>query len=166
MSRSESDREDLLREATALVERIELQLPGYDEPIVIGFRRDGSASFFFGADPVYQFNSAGELRRAYAGGLLYKAEAGRLVSLRRERSATETALIRHELTPAETTALLAGLTGHFERLRAAFQNDAHQVHREVPAAANLSTRILAWLQQLPATIPLARAPHVHTNPKR
>ena len=166
MSRSESDREDLLREATALVERIELPLPGYDEPIVVGFRKDGSASFFFGPDPVYQFNTAGELRRAYANGLLYKAETGRLVSLRRERSATETALVRHELTPDETTALLAGLTGHFEQLRAALQVDAHQVLREVPAAANLPPRILAWLQQLPTTIPIASAPRVHINPKR
>jgi hypothetical protein len=166
MSRSEADREDLLREATALIERVELQLPGYSEPIVVGFRKDGAASFFFGANPVYQFNTASELRRAYAGGLLYKAEAGRLVSLRRERSATETALVRHELTPDKTAALLAGLTGHFEQLRAALQNDTHQVLREVPPAANLPPQILAWLQQLPATIPIANAPHVHTNPKR
>ena len=74
MARRESDREDLLREATALVERAELTIEGFDEPIVVGFRRDGSASFFFGADPVYQFNTAFELRRAFVVGLLYKAE--------------------------------------------------------------------------------------------
>jgi len=160
MSRSESDREDLLREATALVERVELQVPGYAEPIIIGFRRDGSASYFFGADPVYQFNTAGELRRAFVNDLLYKAEAGRLVSLRRERSATETALVRHELTLDESAALLSELTGHFAKLRAALQNHAHQVLREVPPGANLPPRILAWLQQLPGTIPIASAPHV------
>jgi len=166
MSRSEADREDLLREATALVERTELQLPGYEEPVVVGFRRDGAASFFFGADPVYQFNTAGELRRAYASGLIYKAEAGKLVSLRRERSATETALVRYELTPDETAALLTQLARHFTNLRAALHNGTHQVLREVPPAANLPPQILAWLQQLPATIPIANAPHVHTNPKR
>ena len=42
MARRESDREDLLREATALVERAELTIEGFDEPIVVGFRRDGS----------------------------------------------------------------------------------------------------------------------------
>ncbi len=102
-----------------VVERVELQVPGYVEPIVVGFRQDGSASFFFGPDPVYQFNAANELRRAFVNDLLYKAEAGRLVSLRRERSATETALVRHELTPDEAATLLAGLTGHFETLRRA-----------------------------------------------
>jgi hypothetical protein len=160
MSRSESDREDLLREATALVERVELTIPGYGEPIVVGFRRDGSASFFFGADPVYQFNAAGELRRAFADGLLYKAEAGRLVSLRRERSATETALIRHELTPDETDALLATLTQHFAHLRSALESHAHQLLREVPPNSNLPPRILTWLQRLPLPPPLAPAPHL------
>ena len=72
------NREDLLREATALVERIEL-VPHRDrqfdasEPIVVGFRADGALSIFFGDDPVYQFNAAGELRRAYCDGLLFKA---------------------------------------------------------------------------------------------
>ena len=88
MSRSESDREDLLREATALVERVELSIPGYGESIVVGFRRDGSASFFFGQSPVFQFNSQRELRRAFRDGLLFKTDNGRLVEMRRERTAT------------------------------------------------------------------------------
>jgi hypothetical protein len=111
MSRRESDLEDLLREATALVERAELKIADYDEPIVVGFRRDGSASVFFGPDPVYQFNSAGELRRAYVSGLLYKAERGSLCALRRERNETEVALVRSNLPPDETAALLMALRG-------------------------------------------------------
>ena len=90
MARDQSSREDLLREATALVERIELRIAGpmsvkhdRDDHVVVGFRANGSASFFFGEDPVYQFNSAGQLRRAYCGGLLIKAAHGRLVSLQR-----------------------------------------------------------------------------------
>ena len=47
MARQESNREDLLREATALVERVELHVPAFEEPIVVGFRRDGCASFLF-----------------------------------------------------------------------------------------------------------------------
>ena len=47
MAQRETNREDLLREATALVERAEIRIPGESEPIVVGFRRDGSASFFF-----------------------------------------------------------------------------------------------------------------------
>src|SRR3954447_20411722 len=103
MSRHESDREDLLREATALVERIELTVGGFDLPVVCGFRRDGAASFYFGADPVYQFNAVGQLRRAFVAGRLIKAERGRLVALSRERTENEVALVRHELSAAEAT---------------------------------------------------------------
>ena len=44
MAREESEREDLLRDATALVERIELVFSTATtsaENIVVGFRRDG-----------------------------------------------------------------------------------------------------------------------------
>ncbi len=93
MDRQQSDREDLLAEATALVERIELVLPGYAEPIVAGFRASDCASLFFGTDPVYQFNSQRQLRRAFVDGLLYKAECGRLVSLTRTQNVLAVELI-------------------------------------------------------------------------
>ena len=57
MAREEHARENLIAEATALVERVELLLAGLPEPVVAGFRPDGSASLFFADDPVYQFNS-------------------------------------------------------------------------------------------------------------
>src|SRR5437867_2823926 len=117
MSRRESDREDLLRQATALVERAELSILGYSEPIIIGVRRDGSASFYFGADPVYQFNTAGELRRAYIDGVLYKAERGRLVSLTRQRVEDAVVLLRAELYAHESGALLDALQDRLLRLR-------------------------------------------------
>ena len=159
MARQESDREDLLREATALVERAELRLAGQPEPITVGFRRDGSLSVYFGADPVYQFNTANELRRAYASGLLYKAEAGRLVSLRRERSAAETALVRHELTPEETAAFLAQVQQHLRLVFACLTAGDHLLLRHFPSTANLLPRIIDWLRNLPTAISIARAPH-------
>src|SRR5438874_13749235 len=119
MAQRETNREDLLREATALVERAEIRIPGEQEPIVVGFRRDGSASFFFGADPVYQFNSAGEFRRGYIAALLYKAERGRLIALRRERSEAQVVLLRSALSPEETQALLDVARGHLALLHAA-----------------------------------------------
>src|SRR5690348_4164205 len=107
MARQESDREDFLREATALIERVELHVTGFEEPIVVGFRRDGCASFFFGAVAVYQFNSAGELRRGYIEGLLYKAVGGRLIGLQRERTEAAVELQRLELDADQIAALLA-----------------------------------------------------------
>src|SRR5437588_282047 len=88
MARETTDREDLLREATALVERAELAVADWPEPVVIGFRRDGAASIYFGGDPVYQFNARGELRRAFVADRLFKAEHGILAALDRQRSAT------------------------------------------------------------------------------
>src|SRR5262245_10991650 len=100
MAREESDREDLLREATALVERIELivDIGNAGQHVVAGFRTNGAASIFFGADPVYQFNAAGELRRAYCDGVLIKGSRGRLVSLSRKRLANESLLLSCEFT--------------------------------------------------------------------
>ena len=47
MARQEQEREDLLREAVALVERIEVQTAREQGTVVIGFRRDGAASVYF-----------------------------------------------------------------------------------------------------------------------
>src|SRR5690242_9938995 len=117
MTRSEHDREDLLREATALVERSELHIEGCDVPVVAGFRRNGSFScYFFGGDPVYQFNTAGELRRAFVAGLLYKAEGAHLIVLHRERDASQTVLSRRTCDAAEEQALLAAAREHLQLL--------------------------------------------------
>jgi len=157
MSRQESDREDLLREATALVERVELSAAGWDEPIVVGFRRDGSLSVFFGPDPVYQFNAAGELRRAFTSGLLYKAERGGLVALRRERGEREVALVRNALTAEETTDFLNAAHRRFTELAAALGRGSFTITGQVPIDANVITRVQEWLATLPRSIPVAPA---------
>jgi hypothetical protein len=164
MSRHESDREDLLREATALVERAEVSVAGYDDPIVAGFRKDGSASFYFGADLVCQFNAAGELRRAYVASLLYKAERGRLVALRRQRSGTEIALIRSELSDEESAALVEGLRHHLSRLRLALAGGSCTLRGQIPPEGDILGRIQAWLAARPPIIPIARAPNVGRAP--
>src|SRR5262245_21294310 len=145
MARQESEREDILREATALVERVELQLPGHQEHLVIGFRRGGAASIFFGADPVYQFNTAGELRRAYIGGLLYKAERGRLVALRRERCQTEVVLVRQTVDDACTAAILGKLRSELMSLEQALTRGASTIVGQVPRDIDVSKRITHWL---------------------
>jgi hypothetical protein len=160
MSRRESDREDLLREATALVERAELKVAGFDEPVVVGYRHDGSASFFFGTDPVYQFNTAGELRRAFVGGLLYKAERGRLISLRRERSAAEVALVRSELGDQESASLLAAMRKRLDSLHAALTGGSFALAAQVPLEADVPRRMVRWLDALLTEIRIARVPNV------
>src|SRR5262245_41173967 len=109
MARDESEREDLLAEATALVERVEIvprrtlarEYGAVLETgsIVAGFRANGAMSLFLGEDPVYQFNAAGQLRRAFVNGRLYKAVGGRLVQLERIRQPQLVELRRHDMTP-------------------------------------------------------------------
>ena len=160
MARQESDREDLLREATALVERAELDVAGYDEHVVIGFRRDGSGSIYLGPEPVYQFNSQLHFRRGYVSGRLIKAERGKLVSLDRQRRAGGVTLVRHDLDEVETAACLATLKEHLAKLRAALDADHVTTIGQVPPDTDVLERIAAWLARLSESIVVAEAPNV------
>jgi hypothetical protein len=174
MAREESDREDLLREATALVERIELSplpsdahsrgnaplpVPVRDrerasvsassaskaETIVVGFRAGGAASIFFGSDPVYQFNAAGELRRAYCDGLLFKAVRRRLVSLERVRKQGEVQLLRHDLSDAEQDVFIARMQERLSALTNVLAHHHYMIVGQVPADTDVLGRVRKWL---------------------
>ena len=112
------------------------------EHVVAGFRADGALSIFFGADPVYHFNAAGELRRAYCDGLLFKAERGRLVSLERVRQENEVQLVRHELSDAEQAAFLADDERAAARVGGAMRGELHWSSvGQVPADADVLGRV-------------------------
>jgi len=158
MARDEHDREDLLAEATALPERVTITLAGGDEPLFAGFRRDGGASFYLGANRVYQFNSTGQLRRAFVAGLLYKAELGRLVSLDRHRSLEVVELIRHELTDVEQHALLEVAQRDLDTLGKALARDDFARIGQVPVGIDVIARVRAWLEQFAGPLVVARSP--------
>lgn len=147
MARRESEREDLLREAIALVERIELSPAGapQGEHVTAGFRAGGACSIFFGTDPVYQFNASGQLRRAYCDGLLFKAVDGRLVSLRRLRQQGEVHLLRHDLTDSEQAAFLARMTDKLRGLAGRLDRAEGSVVGQVPSDADVLGRLRKWL---------------------
>src|SRR5688572_18454958 len=117
--RQERDREDLLAEATALIERIKLSVPGFDEHVVVGFRSTGAGSVFLGQSECYQFNAAGELRRAFVAGRLYNAECRHSTAPETQPSASEVALVQHELTPANTSDLTGPMAQQLNPLPAA-----------------------------------------------
>jgi hypothetical protein len=155
MARDESSREDLLRQATALVERIELSprttnlstaaSNQFDQRIVAGFRRDGALSIFFGEDPVYQFNAAGELRRAYCDGKLLKATCGRLAALERERTEHQVQLVRHELSSAEEAEFLSQMERRLKHLSRSIDANMFEVAGQVPTDVDLLSRLRNWL---------------------
>lgn len=109
MARHEADREDLIHEATALCPRVEWQVVGEPGIVFAGLKRTGALSIYFDQDPVYQFDEHGRLRRAYVDGCLYRSDGQTLARLQRERSATQTMLLRRDLTPTELTAFQARL---------------------------------------------------------
>ncbi len=161
MAREESDREDLLREATALVERIELAPAEAvnGEHIVIGFRTEGAASVYFGGDAAYHFNSSGELRRAYCDGLLYKAERGKLVALERVRQKNEVQLRPRPLPDTEQAMFLTMLVERLRKLADQCQQHVLVTVGQVPAEADVLQRALDWLKQA-HDVTIATSPHV------
>lgn len=148
MAREESDREDILREATGLVERAELSVAGFPEAIVFGFRRNGAASLFISQDEVYQFDVAGAWRRSYLSGRLLKAESGRLVELTRERSADQTVLLRRDLSDAEFATLCAQLQDRLTSLadRLSRPGDYAVVGQVSATGTDVVHRFVEWLR--------------------
>jgi hypothetical protein len=164
MARQESSREDLLREATALVERVELRImasaiaatPQADQ-VVAGFRANGAASFFFGDDPVYQYNSVGQLRRAYCDDILFKAARRRLSSMRRERRQNEVQLVSHQLTDAEQIAFVEFMQRRLGALATALESGRFEITGQVPAEADIVNRVRQWLGRHDG-LPIALSP--------
>jgi hypothetical protein len=142
------------------VERAAVRTSEYKTQIVIGFRRDGSASFYFGAEPVYQFTAAGALRRAHVDGLIFKAEAGRLVSLRRERTSEAVELARHELDDEEMSTFLETLRRRLARLEAALAARNFALDGEVPAGAGVIDRTRDWLAIHARELNVALSPRI------
>ena len=104
MARHESDREDLMQEATGLARRVEWQVPFVSDPVVAGFKKNGACSVYFGAEPVLQFDPAGCLRRAFFEGFLFRTQGNTLARLQRSRASVETQLVRHDLDDSELAA--------------------------------------------------------------
>lgn len=141
MARHEADREDLMREATALRERVELDVPGEAESVVAGFRQDGRLSLYFGQDPAFHFDAQGGLRRAFCGGDLYRSQGSTLARLRRERTPQATDLVRHDLTPEELDAFQRQMRDRLEKLLAALQSGTVRILARFPPEADLLARL-------------------------
>ena len=156
MARREAPREDLIRDAVALVDRIEFTSPD-QPPIVVGFRKDGSVSFYFGEEPVYQFNANGALRRAHVDGII-KAENGHLVRLRKQRCEGQVQLVRQELNDAQQRELLESALARLGALRASIEAEACQASRQVATTqTDVLPQVEDWLARLPDVLVVAEA---------
>lgn len=162
MAREESEREDILREATALVERAELLLEGAAEPLVFGFRANGALSVFVTQDEVYHFDAEGSWRRGYWSGRLLKAEGGRIVEMIRERTSDQTVLRSRPWSPSEQAEYAAQWIQRREWLRESLDASRYQPIGAVSASGTDPVRRLSdWLEQKKAgPLFVADRPHV------
>lgn len=147
MAQHESDREDLMREVTALVPRIELELPGEPIPVIAGRRRDGRCSVYLSPDEVYHFDAEGRLRRAYVRGHLYRSQGTRLARLTRHRTKQETELLRHDLSPAELEEFQAEARRALAHLQTQLASGDCRVLRQVPESPDFIPELNAALMQ-------------------
>jgi hypothetical protein len=150
MARNEADREDLIREAVALTARAELRCSRFAEPVVVGFRSGGAFSVFVDQDPVFHFDAAMQLRRAFVGGRLFRSEKVTLARLTRERSPTETRLLRQDLTADELTAFRGHMLKVLQQLLTDLECGQFVTLRAVPDQESVvpaSLRALQLIQQ-------------------
>ncbi len=162
MARHEADREDLMREATALRRRGEWRVPGMPEPVMAGFRNGGGCSVYFGQDPCYHFDAAGALRRAYAEEKLYRTQGHTLAELVRVRKERETVLQRRDLENEEVDEFLQRTRAELSCLYAALQSGNAVVLRQEPDGGDVSAELTAWLARALAG-PMVLAPPVKSR---
>jgi hypothetical protein len=157
----ETDREDLLREATALRVRAEFRIPSRTETVVAGRRDNGGWSTYFGQDPCYHFDADGRLRRAYVRGRLYRTQETTLAELQRVRSDTATQLLRRDLEPTELNDFLNDMRDQLTNLRNALQTEIATL-QTVPANADVAIPLTSFLSRVLDVRP-ALAPPIKTR---
>jgi hypothetical protein len=148
MARIEADREDLMRDASALVRRSEWTVPGEPHQVVAGTRRDGGLSVYFGDDPCFHFDAQNALRRAFVGGLLYRTQGATLARLKRVRDDASTQLHRLDLSPSELSTFLGVMLERLAVFTAALEDGAARLQRSVPENASLGVEIHPRLQKI------------------
>jgi hypothetical protein len=160
MARDVHDREDLFRDAVALSPRVQLRrrdAPPFLE-VFAGFRGD-CLSVYFGDDPVFHFNSAGELRRAFVDNLILKAESGQLVALQRMQSTTSSQLTRLQWDDSRFQGLLDDVDDRLCKLLADLTGGAFDVVGQFPADGDAQLRLRNWLQSR-GGLRIAQSPRV------
>jgi hypothetical protein len=161
MARREIPKEDLVRDATAFAVRAELRRSEGDPNwIFVGLRDDGGGSVYFGDDEFYAFNAKSELRRAFVDERLYKAEGGRLISMRRARTEDASVLASETLSTEEQDALVQSLTERIRQLARQLDDGAIAVGRSAGEAGRDRTLVGDWLsRRIAGPIVVAQRPN-------
>jgi len=161
VAREVHEREDLLRDATALVPRLQLRLKSAEavSEVFAGFRSNGALSLYFDSEPVYHFNSGHQLRRAFVDNRLIKAQQGKLIAMQPRRESGSTLLVSHELNTDEEKTFSRQLVEHLELLRAVLHTGNFALVGQVPAEGDVLARLAEWVTDFPG-IEIADGPQV------
>lgn len=155
MARESEDREDLLADATGLPVRGELSVAAKGT-VIVGFRGDRSASWFFGADPVFQFDPQHRLRRIYCDGVKYAVAGGVIVRLVQTPSNGRIQLTKEPLSEAEAAQLMQRWQSGIATVRDAIETNTHRWIGASVDIALLEIQVVQWLRDLPALVPIAK----------
>lgn len=161
MPRRQTDREDLLAEGVNLPQRGRITSPLGDRVWVVGWRNETALSIFDDVDPVFQFNTSGQLRRVFLDGQKIAAHDGKLTQLRKNDDTgarltfqTQTlSLQQHERVQRRLAASLLAL-------QTALRCDEASIETIGLEAEELRHRIQAFCESgTPVTI--AASPHAN-----
>ncbi|TWU28569.1 hypothetical protein [Bythopirellula polymerisocia] len=161
MSRRTKAREDLLREATALVPRLLLQLDqaGRSVEVFAGFRSGNALSLYFDSDPVYHFNSENQLRRAFLDGNILKADQGKLVAWDPLRTSGSVNMVRREFSAADQEQLGKDLIRKLRELKSSLAEQQFTLLGQVPVDGRGLERLSNWLESF-CDFTVAKTPNV------
>ncbi len=154
----EQDREDLFRDGRAMPVRGETIVDGV--AWLIGFRPSSQASFYGGADLVFQFNEAGELRRSFVAGQRFVARQGVLSSIESHTRGQRLRLSEVPLSPLQSESLQRQLTGCLTRLRC-LASDPTVAWRTIGRnEQSFRDQVLRWLDLVTASPQIANGPQI------
>ena len=152
--------DEILVESTALVQRVALKIDGSNSIYVLGLRREGGLSIFCEDEPVYQFNSIHQLRRAFWRGQRIKADGGDLMKMSKKRMGGKVELISTKLTVEERVVLLAELEQHLLKLCQAIDRREVKIVVKVPEQEDILKPMRDQLGQIETPAEIAAVPHV------
>ncbi|HMO85104.1 MAG TPA: hypothetical protein PKC18_09320 [Lacipirellulaceae bacterium] len=160
MARHAKPREDLLRDARALVPRVQFRLPPGSGPqhVFAGFRHD-ALSLYFDDDPAFHFNSQGQLRRALVADRLIKAERGRLIAMERQHGEKAVVLRSTPLASQAQRELLEDVQRRLAELKSALEAGRLVLVGQQPPEGDAAARLAAWLARVGAIDP-AQSPRL------
>lgn len=152
MARKEEDKEDLIVDATALVNRAEY-VPAPDDTnrwslVTVGFRKDGCFSLYFDQDPFYQFDASGHLRRACIGRFLFRSQGNTLARLNRERLVEQTTLQRIDLDDEQLHMFRNQMLEHLQSFQHAIRTGTMKRGRSVTTCEDIDHQMLNFIETI------------------